>query len=106
MRSLPEPSYSALRALDPKTGELRWEFKFPSLSLAGVTSTASGLVFAGDNEGNFAYRQTFVVLPHQSADLRGRRHHIHARWTAVRTDSIRNDTHRVCIAGEVNPEQA
>ena len=52
MRALPEPSYSALRALDPKTGEMRWEFKFPSLSLAGVMSTASGLVFAGDNEGN------------------------------------------------------
>jgi alcohol dehydrogenase (cytochrome c) len=53
MRTLPDPSYSALRALDPKTGELRWEFKFPSLNLAGVMSTASGLVFAGDNEGNF-----------------------------------------------------
>jgi len=53
MRTLPDPSYSALRALDPKTGDLRWEFKFPSLTLAGVMSTASGLVFAGDNEGNF-----------------------------------------------------
>ena len=53
MRSLPEPNYSALRALDPKTGELKWEYKFPSLSLAGVMSTAAGLVFAGDNEGFF-----------------------------------------------------
>jgi alcohol dehydrogenase (cytochrome c) len=52
MRSLPDPSYSALRALDPKTGDMRWEYKFPSLSLAGVMSTASGLAFAGDNEGN------------------------------------------------------
>lgn len=53
MRVLPDPAYSALRALDPKTGDLKWEFKFPTLSLAGVMSTASGLVFAGDNEGNF-----------------------------------------------------
>jgi alcohol dehydrogenase (cytochrome c) len=52
MRALPEPAYNALRALDPKTGDLRWEYKFPSLSLAGVMSTASGVVFAGDNEGN------------------------------------------------------
>jgi alcohol dehydrogenase (cytochrome c) len=52
MRSLPQPAYSALRALDPKTGTLRWEFKFPTLNLAGVMSTASGVVFAGDNEGN------------------------------------------------------
>jgi alcohol dehydrogenase (cytochrome c) len=53
MRSLPDPAYSVLRALDPKTATRRWEFKFPSLSLAGVMSTASGLVFAGDNEGYF-----------------------------------------------------
>lgn len=58
--------YAALRALDPKTGTLRWEFRFPPGDLAtklrnaagiglsgGITSTASGLVFTGDNEGNF-----------------------------------------------------
>jgi alcohol dehydrogenase (cytochrome c) len=48
-----EKAYGALRALDPKTGERRWEFRFPSPTMAGVLSTASGLVFAGDNEGNF-----------------------------------------------------
>ncbi len=53
MKKLTEPDYGALRALDPKTGELRWEFKFPNASLAGVMSTASGLVFAGDHEGYF-----------------------------------------------------
>jgi len=53
MRKLPEPDYGALRALDPKTGAIKWEFKLPTPSLAGVMSTASGLVFAGDNEGNF-----------------------------------------------------
>ena len=37
----------------PTTGERRWEFAYPSPSMAGVMSTASGLVFAGDNEGNF-----------------------------------------------------
>jgi len=53
MRSLPDPSFSAVRALDPKTGIMKWEYKFPSLSLAGVMSTASGLTFVGDNEGYF-----------------------------------------------------
>ncbi len=53
MRKLPEPDYSALRAIDPKTGAIRWEYKFPTSNLAGVMSTASGLVFAGDQEGNF-----------------------------------------------------
>jgi len=48
-----EKAYGALRALDAATGERRWEFRLPSPSMAGVMSTASGLVFAGDNEGNF-----------------------------------------------------
>ena len=45
--------YSALRAIDVRTGERKWEFRYPSATMAGVTSTASGLVFAGDHEGNF-----------------------------------------------------
>ena len=50
--------YVALRALDPGSGEIRWEHRFeryPSnvmLNLSGgATSTASGVVFSGDNEG-------------------------------------------------------
>ena len=43
----------ALRAIDAATGERRWEFPYPSPSMAGVLSTAAGVVFAGDNEGNF-----------------------------------------------------
>jgi alcohol dehydrogenase (cytochrome c) len=53
MRKLPEPDFSALRALDPRTGELKWEHTFTQSSLAGVMSTASGVVFAGDQEGYF-----------------------------------------------------
>jgi alcohol dehydrogenase (cytochrome c) len=53
MKKLPDPDYSAVRAIDPKTQTIKWEYKLPTPSLAGVMSTASGLVFAGDNEGNF-----------------------------------------------------
>ena len=42
-----------LRAIDPTTVERKWEFKYPTPTMAGVMSTASGVVFAGDNEGNF-----------------------------------------------------
>ncbi len=48
-----EQGYGALRALDVHTGDLRWEFTYPSPTFGGVMSTASGLVFAGDHEGNF-----------------------------------------------------
>jgi alcohol dehydrogenase (cytochrome c) len=53
MRKLAEPDFSALRAIDPKTGAIKWEHKFEQASLAGVMSTASGVVFAGDHEGFF-----------------------------------------------------
>jgi sugar lactone lactonase YvrE len=46
-------AYGALRAIDATTGERRWEFRYATPTLAGVMSTASGLVFGGDNEGNF-----------------------------------------------------
>jgi alcohol dehydrogenase (cytochrome c) len=45
--------YGALRALDARTGERRWEFRLPTASMAGVMTTASGLAFTGDSEGNF-----------------------------------------------------
>jgi alcohol dehydrogenase (cytochrome c) len=46
------PVYGALRALDPATGDRLWEFRYPTPSRAGVLTTASGLLFTGDNEGN------------------------------------------------------
>ena len=48
-----DQGYGALRAIDVYTGERRWEFRYPTPSMSGVLSTASGLVFAGDHEGNF-----------------------------------------------------
>jgi alcohol dehydrogenase (cytochrome c) len=48
-----EPFTGALRAIDPKTGKLQWEWKHPSPTWSGVLSTAGGLVFTGDAEGNF-----------------------------------------------------
>jgi alcohol dehydrogenase (cytochrome c) len=48
-----QPFWGALRALDPATGNLKWEWKHASPTWAGVLSTAGGLVFTGDAEGNF-----------------------------------------------------
>jgi alcohol dehydrogenase (cytochrome c) len=64
------PGYAALRAMDPATGKQKWEYRFPpsvfgltgvspariarGIGLAGgITTTASGLLFSGDSEGNF-----------------------------------------------------
>jgi alcohol dehydrogenase (cytochrome c) len=48
-----EPFYGALRALDLKTGRPVWEWKHVSPTWSGVLSTAGGVVFTGDAEGNF-----------------------------------------------------
>ena len=46
------PHYGALRALDPASGERLWEFRYPTPSGAGLLTTASGVIFSGDDEGN------------------------------------------------------
>ena len=46
------PHYGALRALNPATGERVWEFRYPTPSGAGLLTTASGLIFTGDEQGN------------------------------------------------------
>ena len=53
-------SYLVLRALDVSSGEKKWEVAYsrlPSTHMlafgGGVLSTAAGLVFASDDEGNF-----------------------------------------------------
>lgn len=48
-----DAGWAALRALDPRTGEMQWEFRYPSPTFAGVMTTATGLVFGGDHQGNF-----------------------------------------------------
>ena len=43
----------AIQAVDPKTGERRWEFRMSDVTDSGVLSTATDLVFAGGREGHF-----------------------------------------------------
>jgi alcohol dehydrogenase (cytochrome c) len=49
-----EPGQFYLRALDAKTGSLRWEFPMPGPTTmwAGTVSTAGGLVFSADDDGD------------------------------------------------------
>ncbi len=58
--------YTAVRALDPKTGERKWQFKLntgnslhtfdgwqTNFGAAGILTTASNVLFTGGREGNF-----------------------------------------------------
>ena len=44
---------SAVRAIDPRTAEVVWEHRVQPKSMAGVMTTAGGVVFAGTVTGNF-----------------------------------------------------
>ncbi len=48
-----EDHIGSLKAIDPDTGELKWEFKNEAPLWAGVMTTAGGLVFTGTPEGEF-----------------------------------------------------
>jgi alcohol dehydrogenase (cytochrome c) len=52
-RRIPDSEqWGAIRALEPTTGNLVWEYKLLTAPWTGVLSTAGGLVFSGSNEGN------------------------------------------------------
>jgi alcohol dehydrogenase (cytochrome c) len=48
-----DEGYGAVRAIDPKTGERKWEFKMNDVTDAGILTTASDLLFSGGREGYF-----------------------------------------------------
>jgi alcohol dehydrogenase (cytochrome c) len=49
-----EDEYSAVRAIDPKTGEKKWDFRqsVPQTE-AGILTTGSDVLFSGSRDGNF-----------------------------------------------------
>ena len=48
-----EDHIGSLKAIDPDTGETKWEYKNDAPLWGGVMTTAGGLVFTGTPEGRF-----------------------------------------------------
>lgn len=48
-----EEGFGVVQAIDPKTGERKWEFKMADTTDAGILTTASDLLFSGGREGYF-----------------------------------------------------
>jgi len=48
-----DEAYSAVRALEATTGDVKWQFKMVGDSWTGTLVTAGNLVFCADAEGNF-----------------------------------------------------
>jgi alcohol dehydrogenase (cytochrome c) len=58
-----EEGFGAIRALDVKTGEKKWDFKMVNYTESGVLSTGGDLVFGGGMDG------TFVALDARTGEL-------------------------------------
>jgi alcohol dehydrogenase (cytochrome c) len=43
---------SSVRAIDPRSGEIDWEFELPLGSTSGILTTAGGLLFVGSKNGD------------------------------------------------------
>jgi alcohol dehydrogenase (cytochrome c) len=48
-----DEGYGAVRAIDPITGDRKWEFKMADVTDAGILTTGSDLLFSGGREGYF-----------------------------------------------------
>ena len=48
-----EEGYGAVRAFDPQTGDMKWEFKMSDVTDGGVLTTATDLLFSGGRDGYF-----------------------------------------------------
>lgn len=46
-----ERDWGGIKAIQPQTGDVKWEFKFDKPTVGGTLSTAGGLVFTGDDDG-------------------------------------------------------
>jgi alcohol dehydrogenase (cytochrome c) len=48
-----EDGSGAIRAMDPQTGERKWEFKLTDVTDSGILTTSSDLLFTGSRDGSF-----------------------------------------------------
>jgi alcohol dehydrogenase (cytochrome c) len=48
-----EDGYGAVRAIDPDTGDRKWEYKMTDVTDSGILTTATDLLFVGGREGYF-----------------------------------------------------
>ena len=48
-----EEGHGAIRAVDPRTGELEWQFDMADFTDAGILTTATNVLFSGGRDGYF-----------------------------------------------------
>ncbi len=48
-----DPGHGAIRAMDPRTGDWKWEFKTSGVSESGLLATSTDVLFSGSAEGHF-----------------------------------------------------
>ena len=96
-----QKNFGALRAIDPATATVKWEFRYTSTSASGVLTTASGLVVCRRRRRQpdgvrIAHREEPLALSARVPDaldlrddLHGRRPPVSARAGGQRADRVR-----------------
>ena len=90
-----EDHIGSLKAIDPDTGEVKWEFKNDAPLWGGVMTTAGGLVFTGTPEGEI-----------KAFDDETGRAHLLLRNGEIRIDARRADLEDLVEVGtpQADPE--
>ena len=100
-----EREWGVLKAIDPLSGQTKWEFRLDKAPWAGTLSTSGGLVFAGDEDGYFMaadaktgkilwriYTGTRLVTSPMTYMLDGRQYIVMPSGAAVLTFALPKDT--------------
>jgi alcohol dehydrogenase (cytochrome c) len=66
-----DTNYGAILAMDPASGQIKWQFKMTDLTASGILTTASDLLFAGGREGYFYALDARTGTELWKADLGG-----------------------------------
>jgi alcohol dehydrogenase (cytochrome c) len=48
-----EDGFGAVRGIDPQTGNKKWEYKMTDITMAGILTTATDVLFSGAHNGDF-----------------------------------------------------
>ena len=99
-----QKNFGALRAIDPVTAQMKWEFRYTSVSASGVLTHRVGARVRGRRRRQhhgvrLAHREEPVALPARVLDALDGGDDLHARWPAVSAGAVGEHADGVRAAG-------
>ncbi len=96
-----DAGHGSIMAIDPATGDKKWEFKMYDVTDSGILTTDGDVLFSGGREGNFYALDARSGAMLWKTSTRRRRgfgsDHLSDRWQAIRRG--RCGAWAVCVCG-------